>query len=491
MERLDATTLNNLPPAIERPGYDRAQLRAGILHLGLGAFHRAHQAVYTEAVLKAGGGDWGIIGVCMRSDTVARQLRPQDLLYSVWSRGVKADRLQVIGALTRVIVAPEEPDALDAAFADPAIRVVTLTVTEKGYCLADDGWSLDRALPAVRADLDDPRNAHTAIGLLARGLAKRCESGGAPLTVLSCDNLAENGARLSKVLRQYVETAYPRILPWLDECVSFPCSMVDRIVPTMTTAGREEQALRLGLCDDAAVATEPFSQWIIEDHFAAGAPRWQCAGMQLVADIRPFEAIKLRLLNAAHSAIAYTGLLAGCETVADVMSDAALRGFVERLMARELATSLDAPAGFDLDAYREGLLQRFANPHLHHRCAQIAMDGTEKIRQRWLLTLRQLPEDSLLLRALGAWCFFVLYTAHDLEDPRRDRLLQLRGSAAPLTSRLEELLHCVGLIRADETRFDGWLEELRCHCEMLAQHGIYALLRVGTFSDKPDTVEMR
>lgn len=477
MERLDTTTLESLPPGIERPAYDRGRLRAGILHLGLGAFHRAHQAVYTEALLQSGVDDWGIVGVCMRGDTVARQLRPQDGLYSVWSRGATAERLQVIGALTRVIVAPGEPEVLDAAFADPAIRIVTLTVTEKGYCLAEDGWQLDTALPAVRADLEDPLQARTAIGLLARGLARRFDSGGPPLTVLSCDNLAENGTRLTRVLRQYLATAFPRILPWLEESVSFPCSMVDRIVPAMTASGREEQALHLGLRDEAAVATEPFSQWIIEDKFAAGAPDWASAGAQLVEDIRPFEALKLRLLNAAHSAIAYTGLLAGHDTVEQVVQDATLRGFVERLMARELAASLSPPAGFDVDAYRERLLQRFANPHLQHRCSQIAMDGTEKIRQRWLPTLRRLPEDSLLLLALGAWCYLVLCTERELDDPRRDRLLQLRGSDLPLAARLEELLPCIGLARGSEAQFDRWLELLQHHCEELGRGGIHALVR--------------
>lgn len=478
MERLHTTTLGRLRPGIEQPGYDRARLRAGILHLGLGAFHRAHQAVYTEASLKASAGDWGIVGVCMRGDTVGRQLRPQDLLYSVWSRGATEERVQVIGALIRVILAPEEPEALDAAFADPGIRVVTLTVTEKGYCLADDGWSLDTQLPAVRADLGDPVNAHTAVGLLARGLAKRCESGGAPITVLSCDNLSENGARLAKVVHQYVEAAFPGILPWLEECVSFPCSMVDRIVPAMTAARREAQAQRLDLRDEAAVATEPFSQWIIEDDFAAGVPDWQSAGAQLVDDIRPFEAIKLRLLNAAHSAIAYAGLLAGHETVADVMADMTLCGFVERLMAQELAVALDVPADFDIDAYRGSLLQRFANPHLQHRCAQIAMDGTEKIRQRWLPTLRQLPDESMLLRAMAAWCYFVLCTEHELEDPRRERLLSLRGSDAPLVVRLEELLACLGLTRSGDVCFSRWIEALRCHCELLSREDIHVLLQM-------------
>lgn len=476
MERLTQGNLAALPPQVLTPGYDRAQLRAGILHLGLGAFHRAHQAVYTDTALQASGGDWGIVGVCMRSDSAARQLRPQDLLYTVWSRGLEEDRLQVVGSLTGVIVAPEEPEALDAAFADPGIRIVTLTVTEKGYCLADDGWSLDTGLPAVRRDLDEPLTAQTAIGMLARGLARRFEAGGEPLTVISCDNLAENGTRLARVLRQFTEATYPGILDWLDASVRFPCSMVDRIVPAMTSAGREQQAERLGLWDEAAVATEPFSQWIIEDDFATGAPDWRAAGAQFVDDIRPFEAIKLRLLNAAHSAIAYIGLLADRQTVADVMSQPRLRRFIERLMATELAPALGTPAGFDLDAYRESLLRRFANPHLRHRCAQIAMDGTEKIRQRWLPTLRQLPADSLLLRALAAWCYYVLCTGREIDDPRAEQLLALRGDDQPLAARLQALLTCLGLSPDDEAQLLPRVERLGSHCELLARGGVSALL---------------
>lgn len=485
LERLAATTLEMLPSEVERPGYDRAQLRAGILHLGLGAFHRAHQALYTEAALHASGGEWGIVGVCMRGDGVARQLRPQDLLYSVWSRGPGADRVQVVGALTAVIVAPEAPQALDAAFADPAIRVVTLTVTEKGYCLADDGWSLDTAQPALQADLDEPARAGTTIGVLARGLARRFDEGGAPLTVISCDNLSENGARLAKVLRQFVEAAFPHILTWLDEQVRFPCSMVDRIVPAMTAAGREEQAMRLGCWDQAAVATEPFSQWIIENDFAAGSPDWARVGAQLVTDIRPYEAIKLRLLNAAHSAIAYIGLLAGHETVADVMDDTTLCAFVQRLMRHELVPALDVPADFDVDDYRESLLQRFANPYLRHRCAQIAMDGTEKLRQRWLPTLRSLPPDSLLLRALAAWCAYVLYTRSEIDDPRRELLQAQRDSDAPLAVRLENLLACLGLSRECEPGFEEWLRCLLYYCEPFAHGATDALSSAVAIHNTP------
>ena len=460
MERLSLTALGGLPTGVEQPALVGDDLKPGIVHLGLGAFHRAHQAVYTQEAMRVSGGDWGIIGVSMRSDQVAQQLRPQDQLYSVWSRGLTEDRLQIVGVHTQVLVASKDREALDAALADPCIRVVTLTITEKGYCLADDG-RLDIAGAAISTDLADPQHAQSAIGVLARGLARRYEQGGAPATVISCDNLSENGAVLRSALHQYIEKAFPHMLVWFDDKVRFPCSMVDRIVPAMNETGLREQAARLYCEDKSAIATEPFSQWIIERNFATEVPDWTSVGVQFVDDIRPYEAIKLRVLNAAHSVIACCGLLAGRETVADVMTDPILRPFIERLMTDELGPALDVPLGFDLDAYREQLLLRFANPHLHHRCAQIATDSSEKIPQRWLATLRALPEDSLMLRALAAWCYLVLVTEIALDDPRETALLTLRQSSDPLGYRIGGLLGCLGLTVTEEPLFDVWVNQIK------------------------------
>ena len=445
MKRLSNSTLAEVTEEVAVPAYDRRNLRPGILHLGLGAFHRAHQAVYTDRAIERSGGDWGIVGVSMRSDRVARQLRPQDGLYSVLSEDQHGRDLRVIGAIGEILVAPEAAEPLDALLADPTIRVVTLTITEKGYCLGEDGWSLDQNLSAVQQDLGHPEHAGTAVGILARGLARRCRSGGAPLTIISCDNLGENSARLCAVLLQYMEATSPEVIPWLQAEVAFPCSMVDRIVPATTAAMLQQQSSLLGLKDKGAVATEPFCQWIIEDQFAADKPDWMAAGVQLVTDIRPFEEIKLRLLNASHSAIAISGLLAGKETVAEVMADPVLAAQVNQLMTRELMPALEAPAGFDLARYRDQLLQRFANPCLQHRCAQIATDSSEKIRQRWLPTLNGQRGDSLLLHALARWCHLILGTEIPLHDPRAESLLALRTSRAYALTRLASVLECVGI----------------------------------------------
>ncbi len=474
MQRLQPQTLGQLQAAVRHPGYDRAQLRAGILHFGIGAFHRAHQAVYTDAALAAAGGDWGIIGVSLRSDAVAQQLDPQQGLYSVLAEDGEHAEIQVIGAVLRVLVATREREAVVAAIADPSIHIITLTITEKGYALAADGETLNVAEPTIRADLAAPESPGSAIGLLALGLRTRQQQGGAPLTILSCDNLARNSHKLRAVLGDYLRLAFPDVLPWLAQSVRFPCSVVDRIVPAMTAAARAHQSQLLGLDDAGAVATEPFSQWVIENDFATGRPAWEVAGARFVTDVEPYEAIKLRLLNASHSAIAWCGLLTGCATVDAVMADPALRGYIERLMTQELMLRLSAPSGFDLDSYRDALLQRFANPRLAHRCAQIAMDSSEKIAQRWLPALQSGPAP-LLCRALGAWCHAVLCTDIALDDPRAAQLLAWRESEAPMGVRIEGVLANARITADTVPEFAGVCAAVEAELTVLRTQGRFPL----------------
>jgi fructuronate reductase len=478
MNRLHPDILHSLPPDVRIPRYDRARLRPGILHLGPGAFHRAHQAVFTEDAMEKSTPDWGIVGVSLRSPEVSRQITPQDGLYSVWSEDGSGRELRVIGAVQGVLVAREDLPAVVAALADASIRIVTLTITEKGYALAADGQSLDVADEQVAADLARPDEPVTAVGVLALGLKARLEAGGASLTVISCDNLSENSKRLGNLLRDYLTATFPAVLPWLDDAVTFPCSMVDRIVPAMTDARKQRQGRALGCSDEGAVSTEPFSQWVIEDNFAAGRPDWHTVGVQLVDEILPYENIKLRLLNASHSAIAYCGLLAGKDTVDAVMADGSLRRYVERLMAEDLVPALDVPAGFDLPAYREQLLARFSNPCLGHRCAQIAMDGSEKIPQRWLPALQAVAAPCLR-RALSAWCYLVLFTELPLEDPRSESLYALRRSDAPLADRLSGVLACARVGSETLAGFSCLLQEIERHIATLDTQGAGAVFAVS------------
>lgn len=475
MPRLSPDTLCEVAPEVRLPAYAREAVGAGIVHLGIGAFHRAHQALYTDELLARHGGDWGIIGVSLRSACVAQQLQPQAGLYSLLSVDAQGQSLRVIGAVKSVLVATREPDALVAAIADPAIQVITLTITEKGYCIGADGRSLNTRHADVAYDLRNPGHPRTALGFLALGLHRRMAHGGPALTLLSCDNLAQNSRVLRAVLIDYLQRTWPEVVTWLEQRVRFPCSVVDRIVPAMTAARREQQEQALGLCDAGAVAAEPFCQWIIEDDFAAARPPWDVAGAQFVDSVAPYEAIKLRLLNASHSAIACLGLLVGAQTVDAVMAQAPLRGFIDGLMTRELMPTLQVPAHFDLAAYKDTLLQRFDNPWLAHRCAQIAMDSSEKIAQRWLPTLQISPSPALVA-ALSLWCAMMLLTDTDVEDAQAGPLLRARASGAALAQRIGDVLACARITPASVADFDHLLAMLVRNLDNYQRCGVSGVL---------------
>ncbi len=295
--RLSSANLPGVPAGVVRPGYDRAAQAAGIVHFGIGAFHRAHQAWYTDLAMAAGEANWGILGVSLRSPSVARQMNPQDGLYTVTECSAQGNATRIVGSVQRVIVASEDGEAVISALAAPGTRIVTFTITEKGYCRAADG-SLDPFLA----------HAGSIYPFLEAGLRRRRDSGLPGLTLLSCDNLAHNGRQLERLTAEYLTQVDPALARWVARECTFPCSMVDRIVPATTAADRKAVAAAIGLEDDGAVMTEPFSQWVIEDRFAGAHPGWERVGADLVSDVAPYEAAKLRMLNGAHSALAYLGL---------------------------------------------------------------------------------------------------------------------------------------------------------------------------------------
>ena len=384
---LAPATLGRLAASIERPRYDRTRLSVGIVHLGLGAFHRAHQAVYTEDALEAAPGRFGICGVSLRSPSVRDRLAPQDGLYTVVARGAGAEQLRVVGCLKEVLVGPEDPLAVVRRIADPKIAIVSLTVTEKGYCHDPATGTLDAGHPDIRHDLEQPERPRSAVGTLVAGLELRRRSDGPPPTVLCCDNLPHNGRTLQSVALAFAALRDDHGLArWLEAEVAFPCTMVDRIVPATTAADIEALEARLGLRDAAPVVAEPFRQWVIEDRFTGPRPPWERVGAELVADVAAYEEMKLRLLNGSHSTLAYLGFLAGFEHVSEVMQAPAFVTFVSRMMALEVAPTVHVPT--DLAAYQMRLLERFANPAIRHRTAQIAMDGSQKLPQRLLAPLR-------------------------------------------------------------------------------------------------------
>lgn len=378
-DRLSNKTLGTLPSSVEVPRYDRTSVTPGIVHLGVGAFHRAHLAAYIDDCLAAGETDWGIVGASLQSPSTYDALAPQDGLYTLAERASDGERLRIIGSIQSMLVAPRDPAKLLDVLTDPRVRIVTLTITEKAY-LRNACGGLDTNHPGVLADLADPSRPQTAHGFLVEALARRRIAGAQPFTILSCDNLPSNGATLHRLLVQFAELRDDNLAKHVAD-VACPSSMVDRIVPATTDADRQRISATLGMQDAWPVMTEPFSQWVIEENFPAGRPQWEQFGVEMVRDVRPFEEMKLRLLNGAHSSIAYLGLLAGHETVAKSFGDPRIRGFVQALWS-EAKTTLAPDAGLDTQGYIAALTSRFDNTALAHRTAQIANDGSQKLPQR-------------------------------------------------------------------------------------------------------------
>ena len=375
MTCLSLTTLGDVQVA--RPAFDSAALKPGIVHLGIGAFHRAHQAVFTEDAIAAKGGDWGIIGASLLRPDVPDALTAQDCLYTVESLGSAAS-YRVMGVMRAALFAPRDRAALLSALTAPTIHVVTLTLSEKGYCLDTTG-ALDMAHPDIAADLAAPDAPISAIGWLALGLAARRENGAGPLTILSCDNLGSNGEKLANAVTAFADRTQPGLAGWIAANTTFPLTLVDSIVPASTPQHRARVAAALGLDDAASVQREEFAQWVIQDRFAGPVPAWGAVGAQIVPDIGGYQRLKLHVLNTAHSALACLGLPRGHAYVRQAIADPQLRDFLDAMMAQEVAPAL---APLDVAAYWKTVKARFDNPMIDHRLAQIAEDGSLKLPQR-------------------------------------------------------------------------------------------------------------
>ena len=430
MTRLSLSTCKTLP-------YDPAFVDIGIVHLGVGAFHRAHMADYTDAVLAKGDRRWAILGASLRAPDTRDALKGQDWLYTLAQSDEQGERCRVIGSLRGVLVAPENPQALVEAMCLPSVKIVSLTVTEKGYCHDPATGELNDQHPDILHDLSHPDSPRSAPGFLVEAIRARKARGLPPFTVLCCDNLPANGRTVAKVVTRLASLRNPDLGTYVAEHIAFPATMVDRIVPATTDADRARIAAATGLEDQWPVVTEAFTDWVIEDHFPQGRPDWAA---RFVTDIAPFETMKLRLLNGAHSSMSYLGYLAGHETIADCMKDEALAHFVSHLMNMEVTSTLAVPPGTDVSAYKQALLTRFRNPGLRHRTWQIAMDGSQKLPQRLLGTIRDrlkanAPIDGLAL-GVAAWMRYVTGLderggAIDVRDPLKDEL-RAKANAAGL-----------------------------------------------------------
>jgi fructuronate reductase len=411
MSRLSLGALAALPGTVARPAYDPRGIGIGIVHLGIGAFHRAQTAVYSDDALALEPGHWGICGVSLRSADVRDRLVPQDGLYTAVEKSPAGIRRRIIGSVREVIFLGDQRAEVAARLAAAETHIVSLTITEKGYCHDPATGKLNFAHPDVVHDLAHRHQPQSAIGLIASALDARRRSHGGALTILCCDNLPHNGALVEGLVAAFADALDPALARWIEDHASFPSTMVDRIVPATTDADIADNDLALGLHDAAPVTHEPYKQWAIEDRFVSGRPRWEDAGAELVDDVAPFEAMKLRLLNGSHSAFAYLGFLAGHEFIYQVAAQPDFARFMRRLMADEVVPTLHVPIGVDVAAYQEALLTRFGNPALPHRTQQIAMDGSQKLPQRLLDTvrdnLRAGRSIDLLALAVAGWMRYV------------------------------------------------------------------------------------
>ncbi|MEM9104304.1 MAG: mannitol dehydrogenase family protein [Pseudomonadota bacterium] len=469
--------------AVRIPGYDRSAVSPGIVHLGIGAFHRAHQAIYLDDCLAIDPG-WGIVGASLRRSDTADALNPQDGLYTLAIREGESVQARVVGSVREVLCSPGNASVL-AALASPETRMVTLTVTEKAYCRNPASGDLDPDHPDIRADLETGGLA-TVPGLLAAALARRLEHGLAPISIVSCDNLPANGQTLKNIVTQFAGLRDPKLARWIELDIGFPSTMVDRIVPATTQEDRAEISALLG-CEDAwPVVTEPFSQWVVEDRFAAGRPPLEQVGVVLAEDVEPFELMKLRLLNGSHSALAYLGVFAGHETVAEAVSDPVLRTYLEAMMREEIKPTLHVP-GVDLEAYIHSLLVRYSNAALKHRTMQIAMDGSQKIPQRLLGTVRDCketgtPHDRILL-AVAAWIRHLSGAGPDgerykIDDPMADTLTGIADKIVPdVRSFGEAVLDLRSVFGSDLSADQAFRSEVLDHLEFLFQSGARAAMR--------------
>lgn len=443
MTRLTRATLAQVPAGIARPAYEPAAVTTGIVHFGPGAFHRAHQAAYIDRLL-ADDPRWGIAAVSVRSGGPVKALAPQDGLYTIAVLDEEPS-FQVIGAHSR-LVGPDDAGALATLLADPAVRIVTSTVTEKGYCLAGDG-TLDMAHPDIAHDLADRARPVSLVGWLTQGFAARRDAGVAPFVAITCDNMAHNGKKLAAAVHAYARRLDPALADWIAGEARFPETMVDSITPATDDAVRDKVSAALGMRDEAPVQREAFLQWVIEDILPGGMPDFAGAGVTLSGDVAAHERAKLRILNGAHSSLAYIGLVLGLESVGDAVGDAALGGFAERLIRRDIIPSLGTDSGIDLEGYADAILRRFRNPAIRHLLSQIAWDGTQKLPYRLIDTILDARANGRPLERLAipiaAWMAFVRRQARNgvaIVDPLADRLAAIGTGAVDDAALVDALL---------------------------------------------------
>ena len=445
--RLDDATVSAFKDRVPTPTYDRSRLNVGIVHFGVGGFHRAHQAMYLDRLMNAGKAfDWAICGVgVMDADRqMQRALNAQGYLYTLvekHSDGVYKPR--VIGSIIDYLYAPDDPEAVIGRLAHRATRIVSLTVTEGGYSIDDVSGEFNPQTSDVAQDIDPRAVPRTVFGLITEALARRREEGRTPFTIVSCDNLQGNGRLARKAFTSFARLRDPELGEWVERTVHFPNSMVDRITPATTDADREEIRTRFGIEDRWPVVCEPFVQWVLEDSFSSGRPPYEEVGVQVVQDVEPYELMKLRLLNASHQGLCYFGRLCGYELVHEAAQDPLFRKFLRGYMDREATPTLAPVPGVDLDDYKDTLIERFSNPEVRDTIARLCAESSDRI-PKWLLPVVrvQLSRGGEIARSAAIVASWARYAEGidehgepiEVVDRQRERLMALaaRQSEEPL-----------------------------------------------------------
>jgi mannitol 2-dehydrogenase len=485
MTELDTAHLGDLGPEVGVPRYDRSTVTPGIVHFGVGGFHRAHQAMYLDRLMNAGEAlDWAIcgVGVLEGDRRMQEALAAQDYLYTLIEK--QADGTYVpreIGSIVDFLYAPDDPEAVIERLADEATRIVSLTVTEGGYSIDDITGEFDPGTPAVAQDLADAAAPRTFFGLITEALARRRKRGVAPFTIVSCDNLQGNGRLARKAFTGFARLRDPELGAWVEQEVRFPNSMVDRITPATTDADREEVRARFGIEDRWPVVCEPFVQWVLEDSFSRGRPPYERVGVQLVDDVEPYELMKLRLLNASHQGLSYFGRLCGYEYIHEAAQDPLFRRFIRGYMDEEATPTLDPVPALDLAEYKDTLVERFSNPEIRDTIARVGTDTSDRIPKFLLPVVRiQLARGGAIARSAAIVASWARYAEGvdeqgapiEVVDRQRERVMALaaRQRDEPLAFiRSRELF---GDLAEHERFASAYLSALRS----LHEHGARATL---------------
>ncbi|KYN79805.1 D-mannonate oxidoreductase [Vibrio cidicii] len=481
MTTLSTDRFTQLP----QPTYSRSQLKSRIVHLGFGAFHRAHQALFTNEMLEKTGSDWGICEINLfGGEDLITQLRAQDHLYTVAEKGAKSTEVKLIGAVTESLhPALDGKEAVLNKMVEEQVAIVSMTITEKGYCADPATGRLDKTNALIQQDLETPHSPSSAIGYIVEALRLRKQAGLKPFTVMSCDNVQENGHVARAAILDFAYLIDTDLAGWIEANVTFPCTMVDRIVPAATPETLKEIAHLVGHEDPCGIACEPFRQWVIEDNFVNGRPAWNVAGAEFVTDVVPFEEMKLRMLNGSHSFLAYLGYLGGYEHISDTMTNDNYRKAALDMMLKAQAPTLSMPEGTDLTAYAKLLIERFTNPSLKHQTWQIAMDGSQKIPQRMGGSLRfHLANHSdyrWLAMGIAGWMRYIAGVDEkgqeiDVRDPMSDKFKAIFTQHGIESGAVKELLAIESIFGTDLIQNENFVKEVTKAFQLILTKGARA-----------------